>query len=279
MDEDEDKDKGCLCDCTDCIFNCNPPHLKFMPKCPGHAHHHCSFANDCNSIYIPPCGGCRTDPRPYPDLFCDTCPPHKPQMCHKKYPEFGVGLTDLRSAIDKKHNPNTLGRAEPKRIPPFGPPKIPIDCHHPVMPPNPWQRPCSHPKPGCPGCTPYDTPYEEEPQIDPKEIRETILSIPRPDVCEKLILKIEYSAFSDFSDSVELIDTSKETAKLINEDIISVCCAGFSIDRPAPIFTSGISCNIDKIGVKIVAKTEISQLMYRYQWFKLDGTGLGWVIY
>ena len=125
-DEDKEDDKGCCGDCSDCIFACNPPHLKYMPRCPGHRYHQCSFDGDCNVMYVPPCGGCRTDAEPYPYLYNpDTpisCLPPPPRP-DKPVPPKGKGIKF-----------DTLEQYPPKKIPAFGPGPTPIPCPHPPIP-------------------------------------------------------------------------------------------------------------------------------------------------
>ena len=122
-EEKKDDGMGCSGDCKDCIFSCNPPHLKFMPRCPGHMRHQCSFDGDCNVMYVPPCGGCRTDPEPYPYMYNPNSPAGYPPP--GRFPKPG----DPRYA---HHIP--IQYIPPKGIPEFGPGAAPIPCIHPPLP-------------------------------------------------------------------------------------------------------------------------------------------------
>ena len=114
-DEDKKPDGGCICDCSDCIFSCRPPHFRSMPKCPGHQHHHCSFGKDCNDILLPPCGGCSTDPQPRPMMW-------RPN-------------TKFILEADYRRYHRDLSKLPPKGIPMYGPGRTPIQCDHPPLPP------------------------------------------------------------------------------------------------------------------------------------------------
>ena len=123
-EEEKEQPSTCICDCSDCIFNCNPPHLKNMPRCPGHQHHSCSFDKRCNTIFIPPCGGCSSDPNSYPMLF-------------RKDSRFFL-------EEDYRRYHKDLARIPPKRIPMYGPGKTPIPCDHSPLPPKDNRPGCNH---------------------------------------------------------------------------------------------------------------------------------------
>ncbi len=123
-DKEDDTNNGCICDCSDCIFSCNPPHMKNMPRCPGHQHHSCAFDKRCNTIFIPPCGGCSTDPDGYPLLY----------------------RRDSRFFLEEdwRHFHRDLSKIPPKGIPMYGPGRTPVHCDHPAVPPmNPHQASCN----------------------------------------------------------------------------------------------------------------------------------------
>ena len=122
--DDDDDNSKCICDCSDCIFSCNPPHMKNMPRCPGHQHHQCSFDKRCNTIFLPPCGGCSTDPNAYPLLF-------------RRNARFFL-------EEDYRHYHRDLSKIPPKRLPMYGPGRTPIHCDHPALPPmDPNQESCN----------------------------------------------------------------------------------------------------------------------------------------
>ena len=122
--EEPKNDNTCVCDCSDCIFSCNPPHMKNMIKCPGHQHHSCSFDKRCNTIFIPPCGGCSSDPAAYPLLYRRT----------SRY-----FIED-----DYRRYHREISKIPPKRIPMYGPGRTPIHCDHPPVPPmDPNQESCN----------------------------------------------------------------------------------------------------------------------------------------
>ena len=115
-DDNNNQNGSCMCDCSDCIFSCNPPHFKNMPKCPGHRVHHCTFSKDCNEILLPPCGGCNTDPTPSPAMWrTDT-------ECMKEEDYYRMYHRDL-------------SKIRPKGMPVYGPGNTPISCVHPPLPP------------------------------------------------------------------------------------------------------------------------------------------------
>ena len=117
-EEDDSGNNGCLCDCSDCIFSCNPPHMKNMSKCPGHRVHHCSFSKDCNEILLPPCGGCNTDPFPLPKMWREDTQWLLEEEYYRMY-----------------HR--DLSKIRPKGMPVYGPGRTPIGCVHPPEPPCP----------------------------------------------------------------------------------------------------------------------------------------------
>ena len=128
-DEDDNKNKDQCCgDCSDCIFACNPPHIKMMPRCPGHRMHSCSFDANCNVMYLPPCGGCKSDPEPYPYMY-------SPDSAYDGCAPIGQEVPKPRGGRGVKYA--TLDRIPPKKIPPFGPGPTPIPCPHPPLPPPP----------------------------------------------------------------------------------------------------------------------------------------------
>lgn len=125
QDPEKPKDTNtCVCDCSDCIFSCNPPHMKNMVRCPGHQHHSCSFDKRCNTIFIPPCGGCSTDPDAYPLIY------------HRRARFF------IEDEYKRYHR--DLSKVPPKRLPMYGPGRTPIHCDHPPVPPmDPNQASCN----------------------------------------------------------------------------------------------------------------------------------------
>lgn len=124
-DDDDNGNNGCICDCSDCIFSCNPPHMKNMPRCPGHRVHHCSFSSDCNEILLPPCGGCNTDPFPLPAMW-------------------RVETKWINEDEYYKMYHRDLSKIRPKGIPIYGPGKTPITCVHPPIPPCPCPNPVNN---------------------------------------------------------------------------------------------------------------------------------------
>ena len=122
-DEDDSQSGTCICDCSDCIFSCNPPHMKNMPRCPGHRVHHCNFGKDCNEILLPPCGGCNTDPFPFPALWRPDAKWINEEDYYRMY-----------------HR--DLSKIRPKGMPIYGPGNTPINCIHPPCNPPPCPGPC-----------------------------------------------------------------------------------------------------------------------------------------
>lgn len=119
-DKEDDTNNGCICDCSDCIFSCNPPHMKNMPRCPGHQIHNCAFDKGCKDILIPPCGGCTSDPFPRPVMW-------RPD-------------TKFMLEADYRRYHRDLSKIPPKGIPLYGPGRTPIRCvHPPVGPMDPCQ--------------------------------------------------------------------------------------------------------------------------------------------
>lgn len=284
QEPEPEKQTGCICDCSDCIFNCNPPHLKYMPRCPGHAHHQCSFRGDCNSIYIPPCGGCNTDARPYPSIYSPSS--EKEAM---DIPE-DIRLSEIRKlGFD-------IGNVPMPKQPEYGP-KPPIHCIHPVvhLPNPPFPPPHPHPHP-----SPYEDPYnppeppprprppvppprptppspQPYPPKPPKPMPTVTLVFDRPENEERLSLVVERSLSPDFEVPLGFIDTRIIPNKAIPQSDVIAVLSAFDGENYTPIFREGVGPTIRLIVAVASKPREYSY--YRYQWFLPDGTGLGWIVY
>lgn len=264
-DEGDKNNVGCNGDCDDCIFNCHPPHLRYVTKCPGHSRHSCSFSNDCNSIYVPPCGGCNSDPHIVPEIWKigRACPP-----------------PDIRYAPTQRQGWVTGTIPYPPRVPEYGPPKVPIPLYQKPRPPRP-----KPPKPCCPPpCPPPPpppewppSPYDNPPHPDPKGQKLFLVNRPS-NKSGYLHLVAEISPTLEFTDPMVLLDTRVNSDETIASFVGRSALAGFDGTNFYDLDENGIPEEAPMVTIRVELPVRYLRYKLRYQWIDSDGTELGWVV-
>ncbi len=265
--EDNHDNGGCDENCDDCIFGCHPPHLRKVTRCPAHARLGCTFTRDCNTIYIPPCGGCASDNVSYPTLP-DRCPPPCP-------PRFA----DIRK-VPQQMNGWTTNAIPPQGIPPYGPkPPVPTGC--PPVPPHVNPPPhCCPPPPRPPRPCPYPcpTPYDDgRPYIGPRASKIFVLNRPA-NKSGYLQLQIQMAPDAQFAASITVVDTSVNPDESISESIPRSVIRGFDGSRYTDLDENGIPDACPMTIVRLEYPVCYVKYHVRYQWVDASGYELGWVV-
>ena len=257
--EDNHGNGGCDENCDDCIFGCHPPHFRKVTRCPAHTRLGCSLSKDCNTIYIPPCGGCSSDNVSYPTLP-DRCPP----------PPF----RDIRCVPNQRHG-WTTNAVPPQGITTYGP-KIPVPVGQPAVPPYPNPPPSCCPPPPCP--PPPPTPYDDGCRPKPPKASK-IFVVHRPtNKTGYLHLQMEMSQDVDFTAPITVVDTSVNPDESISEMIPRSVIRGFDGSTYTDLDDNGIPDTCPMATVRLEYPVYYTRYYVRYQWVDSTGFELGWIV-
>lgn len=246
---------GCDENCDDCIFGCRPPHLRKITRCPAHSRQGCSLQHDCNTITIPPCGGCTGDNMTYP-LMPNRCPPP---------PRF----PDIRRAPEQRHGWTT--NAVPPQPPVSTGPAIPIPVGCPPVPPH-----INPPPPCCPPPPPPPTPYGCRPP-EPRTAKIYVINRPT-NKTGYLHLQMEMAPDDRFLSPIAIVDTVLNPNAAISDVITSSTVQGFDKHIYTTLDENGVPDTCPMAIVRLEYPVYYMRYRVRYQWVDPDGYELGWIV-